>query len=251
MLAERLAHAIDARTAAVLVSSVLFETAEIVPGLDLVAAAATCAGAALLVDAYHHLNVVPFDIRAVRLDDAFITGGGYKYCQLGEGNCFLRVPPWTTMRPVLTGWFAEFESLTERHGAGRVPYARGARAFMGATYDPTSHYRAAAVFDFHTQQGLMPERLRAISMRQTEMLVREFQALDVPPERARLIDMPADRRGGFVALQVEDAAGLVKALRTRGVFVDARGTTLRMGPAPYVSDVQLRDAIAALGESLK
>ena len=31
----------------------------------------------------------------LRLDGrtAFITGGGYKYCQLGEGNCFLRVPP--------------------------------------------------------------------------------------------------------------------------------------------------------------
>ena len=26
---------------------------------------------------------------------AFVVGGGYKYCQLGEGNCFLRVPPGT------------------------------------------------------------------------------------------------------------------------------------------------------------
>ena len=27
------------------------------------------------------------------LGDAFVVGGGYKYCQLGEGNCFLRIPP--------------------------------------------------------------------------------------------------------------------------------------------------------------
>ena len=42
----------------------------------------------LLVDAYHHLNVVPFDIDSSGLQEAFVTGGGYKYCQLGEGNCF-------------------------------------------------------------------------------------------------------------------------------------------------------------------
>src|SRR5262249_48298796 len=89
-LADRLARAIDDRVACVLVSSVLFEAAEIVPGLDLVARACDRRGASLLVDAYHHLNVVPFDIHAMGLETAFVTGGGYKYCQLGEGNAFLR-----------------------------------------------------------------------------------------------------------------------------------------------------------------
>ena len=81
-LAERLAAAVDDRTACVLASSVLFETAEIVPGLDLVAANCARRGATLLVDAYHHLNVVPFDLRSLGLAEAFVTGGGYKYCQL-------------------------------------------------------------------------------------------------------------------------------------------------------------------------
>ncbi|OFW12343.1 MAG: hypothetical protein A3H29_18710 [Acidobacteria bacterium RIFCSPLOWO2_02_FULL_67_21] len=78
----------------------------------------TRAGAAFLVDAYHHLNVVPFDLRALGLLDAFVTGGGYKYCQLGEGNAFLRVPPDRRMRPVLTGWFAEFHALEEGRSGG-------------------------------------------------------------------------------------------------------------------------------------
>ena len=56
--------AVDDRVACVLVSSVLFETAEIVPDLGHVAAACDRVGAVLLVDAYHHLNVVPFDIDA-------------------------------------------------------------------------------------------------------------------------------------------------------------------------------------------
>src|SRR2546426_5764080 len=67
-LADRIAAAIDDRTSCVLVSSVLFETAEIVPGLDVVTRACRTHGAELLVDAYHHLNVVPFDIRALGLD---------------------------------------------------------------------------------------------------------------------------------------------------------------------------------------
>ncbi len=78
-LAERLARAVDGRTACVLASSVLYQTAEIVPGLDHVASACDAHGAALLVDAYHHLNVVPFDIRGTGLQRAFVTGGGYKY----------------------------------------------------------------------------------------------------------------------------------------------------------------------------
>src|SRR5262245_10360886 len=61
-LAERLAAAVDRRTSAVLTSSVLFATARIVPHLSGTLAACHAAGAELLVDTYHHLNVVPFDL---------------------------------------------------------------------------------------------------------------------------------------------------------------------------------------------
>jgi kynureninase len=250
-LAERLAAAVDDRTACVLVSSVLFETAEIVPGLDRLAAACVTHGAALLVDAYHHLNAVPFDLAAMGLQQAFVTGGGYKYCQLGEGNCFLRVPPGTRMRPILTGWFAEFEALERTGGRAAVDYAPGAAAFAGATYDPTAHYRAAAVFDFHVEQALTPERLRAISRRQTALLHRELEALDAPPSIARVEAMPDEQRAGFLAIRSPRAGELSRKLRARGVLTDFRGDVLRLGPAPYLSDTQLRDAAAALGEILR
>jgi len=248
-LSDRVAATIDDRTLAVMVSSVLFETAEIVAGLDRVARACEAHGAALLVDAYHHLNVVPFDVRAMGLERAFITGGGYKYCQLGEGNCFLRVPAATRLRPVLTGWYAEFEALEHAHD-GRVGYPRGAGAFAGATYDPTSHYRAAAVFDFHAAHGLTPDRLRAISVRQVGLLEREFAALDVDSSVARIVSVPADRRAGFLAIRTGRAVDLSRALRRHAVFADARGEILRLGPAPYVSDDQLRAAIATLSRPI-
>jgi len=249
-LAARLVEAIDDRVACVLVSSVLFETAEIVPGLDVVAGACARHGITLLVDAYHHLNVVPFDIRAFGLEEAFVTGGGYKYCQLGEGNCFLRVPPGCTLRPVLTGWFGEFASLERRDPHGYVEYGEGAARFAGATYDPTSHYRAAAVFDFHVDQQLTPDRLREISRRQVGLLKDAVEALDLDPAVAQVEPMPDGSRGGFLAIRSLRAGDLCRALRARGVRTDFRGDVLRLGPAPYLSDNQLRDAIAIFGEIL-
>jgi kynureninase len=248
-LAERLAPHVDSRTACVMVSSVLFDTAEIVPHLDAIAASCQRHGAHLLVDAYHHLNVVPFDLTAMGLTDAFVTGGGYKYCQLGEGNGFLRVPPGTRWRPVLTGWFAEFDAL-EHAATTRVAYGEGAAAFAGATYDPTSHYRGAAVFEFHQQQDLTPERLRRINRGQVDLLAATFESLDIDPAIARVEPISTEGRGGFLAIRAPRAVEIVRALRRRSVYADARGEILRLGPAPYLRDDQVRDAVLALGDVL-
>lgn len=251
-LAERLAAAVDDRVACVLVSSVLYETAEIVPHLEFLASTCTRYGAELLVDAYHHLNVVPFDVQQLGLERAFVVGGGYKYCQLGEGNCFLRIPPACELRPVLTGWFAEFAELAAAKAVHEVRYGEGAARFAGATYDPTSHYRAADVFRFHLDQELTPERLRAMNMYQTGLIEREYLALNVDPAAADLIPVPAEVRGGFIAFRTARAAAIVSGLRKRAVFADHRGDILRVGPAPYVSEGQLREAVehlAALAQS--
>ena len=247
-LAKRIAGHIDDRTACALVSSVLYETAEIVSGLDLIARACDRHGAVLLVDAYHHLNVVPFDLRALALEQAFITGGGYKYCQLGEGNAFLRVPPDCRLRPVLTGWFSEFATLDQTPSGGGVLYGAGASRWAGATYDPVSNYRAAAVFAFHAEHGLTAERLRAISRHQVGLLLREFEGLDIDPSVAQVEPMADERRAGFLAVRAPRAGTLGAQLRSRGVLTDFRGSVLRLGPAPYLSDDQLRDAVQALGE---
>jgi kynureninase len=249
-LAERVIASLDSRTVCAMVSTVLFETAEIVPGLNVLAAECRRQGLPLLLDAYHQLNVIPFDLHRMGLDDVFVTGGGYKYCQLGEGNCFLRVPHESQLRPVLTGWFAEFDAL-EDTSKGQVLYGNGAAAFGGATYDVTSHYRAAAVFAFHKEQGLTPDRLRAISRHQVGLLKTEFEKLDLSPSLARVEPVPDERRGGFLAIRAAAAKDTAQRLRERGVHVDARGDILRMGPAPYLRDDQLRDSVRALGEALR
>jgi kynureninase len=249
-VAARLDAALDERTAAVLVSAVLFGNGHIVPHLDQVAARCRAVGAELLVDAYHALNAIPFDVARQGLGDAFVTGGGYKYCQLGEGNCFLRVPPGRDRRPVLTGWFSEFAEL-EHSPRGGVSYGTGPARFAGATYDPTSHYRAARVFGFFADQGLTPDFLREMSRHQVGLLAAGFDALDLDPgviTRDRAV--PLDAVAGFLALRSPRATDLARALKERGVQADVRGDLLRLGPAPYLSDRQLEAALEALHESV-
>jgi kynureninase len=245
-LAERLAAQTDERTAAVLVSAVLFETAQVVPEIDALADACAHAGAELLVDAYHALGTVPFRAPAA----AWVVGGGYKYLQLGEGNCFLRLPRHADdLRPAITGWFAEFAALADEHDPDRVPYGPGGARFAGSTYDPSSNYRAARVIAFFAERGLTPEALHASYRRQVGLLRDGFDALDLPSSVvARTVDGPL---AGFLALTSPHAGSLQEALGARGVATDSRGRYLRLGPAPYLTDAQLEAAMAALGEAAR
>jgi len=248
-ISARLSEAVDDRTAAVMVSAVLFSNGRIVPGLGDVMEACREAGAELLVDAYHALNAIPISLPELGLEDAYVTGGGYKYCQLGEGNCFLRFPRDCTLRPVITGWYAEFDALTGVHGEARVAYNSGAGRFDGGTYDPASNYRAAEVFSFFERMGLAPEVLREVSQHQLAVLSVAFDALDLEPaliNRDRNISL--DSVGGFLTLRSPRAGDICAALKEAGVYTDSRGDALRVGPAPYLHDGQLTAAMDHLGE---
>lgn len=248
-VAERIAREVDDRTALVLVSAVFFDSGRIARNLRVVAEGCARHGARLLVDVYHLLNVVPFSILEEGLGDAFVVGGGYKYCQLGEGNCFLRIPAHCDLRPVITGWYSEFTALAERERSGEVAYGTGADRFAGATYDPTSHYRAARVFQFFEEQRLTPVLLREVSQHQIGLLATSFDALGLDPKVAtRDRTAPLGEQGGFLAMRSPRAGELCQALHARGVFTDSRGDVLRFGPAPYLADQQLEDAISLLGE---
>ena len=231
-LAERLLAAVRDDTAAVLASAVLFETAARVPHLDALTAGARGRGAEVLLDAYHAFNVAPFDASAA--PGAFVVGGGYKYAQWGEGNCFMVVPDGCTLRPVYTGWFADFAHLAERRTDAPVTYGeRLADRFAGSTYDPVSHYRARAVDRFFESMGLDGATLRATSLRQTSRILAALGDHDVATPRA------PEGRAGFVAVRVANAAAVVDSLRAEGVFVDARGDLVRLGPAPYLTDDEI------------
>jgi kynureninase len=259
-LSERVAAEVDDRTAAALVSAVLFATARVVPHLDAVAEACRRHGTECVVDAYHAVGVMAFPIEQAGLAEAWVVGGGYKYLQQGEGNAWMRLPAHADrLRPVVTGWFAAPAHLDRlaspdapEAAAGRVAYAAGGARLAGATYDPSSHYRGARVVDFFVDHGLTPAVLRASYRHQVAVLADAFDALDLPD---RLVTRdratPPPLRGGFLALRSPHAAHLCDLLRERGVGTDSRDDLLRLGPAPYLSDRQLLAAVDALDDAAR
>ena len=97
----------------------------------------------------------------------------------------------------------------------------------------------------HIQQ----EKLVALNLMILLLLCEEFLALGLDPEIAQLkSEVSLEERGGFLALECADAGGLFEGLLGRGVRTDYRANVLRFGPAPYLSDRQLRDSIGLLGE---
>ncbi|MEA2645466.1 MAG: kynureninase, partial [Chloroflexota bacterium] len=152
------------------------------------------------------------------------------------------------LRPVVTGWFAEFDALADPARPGGVGYGDGPARFAGSTYDPTSHYRAARVFRFFEERGLTPALLVDSYRHQVRVLAEAFDRLDLPTKITRDRETPLEGLGGFLALTTDRAAAIASQLALRGVLTDTRGPRLRLGPAPYLSDAQLLDAMGILGE---
>lgn len=238
-LPGRISALADDKTAAVFVSRVYFESSEINTGLQEIIDTCREVGAYCMVDDYHGTNVVPLSIREEGWEDLFILIGGYKYLQWGEGNCFLRFPKDYPRFPVLTGWFSSFGSLSKQREDGVIEFDTGDQRFASATYDPISQFRAAKVAEYFIQKQLTPDRLRSQYLALTEYLRNGFRSLGMNPAQIRLQkEAPVSFFGGFVSLESPKAREISSALMERGVFTDARGSILRLGPAPYTTTDQ-------------
>jgi kynureninase len=246
-LADRLLEALTEGTAMLAMSAVLFEDAYIVPRLAEIVARAQTIGAIPLVDAYHAFNVVPI-AWGPAAPHLFVTAGSYKYAGIGEGLCFLRIPDGCELRPVYTGWFADFGSLASERKKG-VAYGPGGARFGGATFDASSIYRADAALEHWDRFGLDVPALRRISLRQTSRILAAIDAAGCGDAIVSSRD-PA-LRGGFVAIRSPAATDVATRLRARHVMVDARGELLRLGPAPYLTDEEIDRGVSAVLQEIR
>ena len=245
-LVDRLLAAVTPGTTLLALSAVLFEDAYVVPRLPELLKRAAQVGAQVLLDGYHAFNVVPLHY-GEHLDHVFVTAGGYKYAQFGEGLCWLRIPRHCTLRPVYTGWFADFDAVA-RPRAPHVGYGDGGTRFNGATFDASAVYRAEAVLDHWDHFGFSLHALRELSLQQTRAILELFKRHGVTgvvtPEEDTF-------RGGFVSVQVPNAGAVVEALRKKNVWVDARGTLLRVGPSPILSPGELELGVNTVAQAIQ
>jgi selenocysteine lyase/cysteine desulfurase len=221
---DRMAAAIDARTALVATSHVFF-TSGAIQDIRSVAAVAHAAGALLLVDGYQAAGQIPVQAESLEVD--FYCSGGLKWLIGGSGIAFLYVRPGLDSRlePAIAGWFGHAEPF--RFDTRRLVRAGGARRFDLGTPSMASVYAQLAGLSIIEEIGL--PAIREATAGLTEDLIAVLLDRGFRP---RVAGTPAER-SGIVMIPRADPHADVRTLMDRGFVVDARPGHLRVSPYFY------------------
>jgi len=220
----------------VVVSTVAFRTAKILPRVEDLVRQAHSHGAKVLLDVYHHAGVLPLDLAA--LDADFAVGGSYKYLRGGPGACWLYVHPrHQGLRTLDTGWFAKKDVFAYARPEP-LQFAAGGDAWLESTPPVLAPFQALAGLELTLELGV--ERIREYNLAQKAFL-------------KSLLPVGGDDQsfGAFVTLRHEDAKGLAAELEKQGVKTDARGEYLRLCPDILNSGEELERAAAVLALALQ
>lgn len=239
---DRFASAFD-RHDLVFFSQVHFDSGYVTPDLVTLVGGFP-AEPVIVVDGYHSFMAVPTDLSPLA-DRVFYLGGGYKYAMAGEGAAFLHAPPDWLPRPVDTGWFAGFDTLTSTQTG--VPYPRDARRFMGATFDATGVFRLSAVLDWIDEVGLT---VTDIHHHVRSLQDRLVDGLSAPWRDTLLPGKEAPDRGNFLTFAHPDAAMSHRQMTAQGVVTDYRSDRWRIGFGIYHEDQDVDRLLSIWAETL-
>ena len=230
----------------ILVSQVLFGSGRIFDAVAELAELGRPEGPWVIVDGYHAFMALerPFGEGAPRT--AFYLGGGYKYAMAGEGCAFLHAPPGFGPRPPITGWFAEFEDLTLPPGS--VGYAKDAKRFLGATFDPSALYRFNAVQRMLRENGLSTARISAHIADLQERFVAGL-AGTVLAEAELLNPLGTEPHARFLAFRTANAQRHYADLKARNCLTDVRGDVLRVGFGLYQDERDVEGILGLLSQN--
>jgi selenocysteine lyase/cysteine desulfurase len=201
--ADRVAEAIDARTAAVAFSAVQSATGEIAD-LDAIAAAARHHGALTFVDATQAAGWLPLD--ASRFD--VVTCAAYKWLMSARGTAFMALGPGLLERitPAAAAWFAGEDVHGSYYGAP-VRLAAEARRL------DTSPAWFSWVATVPALRAILDAGVEAIHAHDVALADRFRAGLGLEPARSAIV--------------VTDARGAEERLERAGVMAAMRAGRLR------------------------
>jgi len=240
---HELLAAITDRTALVVISHVLFRTAELVDLRPIVKRAHEH-GALVVLDAYQSMGAVPFDVTESGVD--FLVGGSVKWLCGGPGAGYLYANPELVDR--LEPWFAGWFSHARPFGFESPPieYAEGIARFIGGTPNMPAYYQAREGYRIIRAVGTRAIREKA--RHQTQLI------MDKALEQGYTVNTPRnfDNRGNHVTVDVPHAQQVKEELIRRGFVVDYRpGAGIRIAPHFYNNDDECRAIIDEIGAILR
>ena len=239
---QRMAEAIDDRTAIVSISHVFFTTGAIQETAT-IGEAARRHGAFFLIDGYQSAGQVPVDVHALRAD-AFVTGP-LKWLLGGPGLAYAYVSEeWTRrLEPAITGWFAAREQFS--FDITEFAFKDDARRFeLGTPALPTVH---AAIGGQEIIDDIGVPAIRARNAELTEYLIERLhdggftmRAAATPRERSALL-----------MIRHDDPKHAVQRLADAGIIVDARPGHVRVSPHFYNTFDEIDHFVGILREQVR
>jgi len=231
---------------AVVVRSVVDWRTGAIADLEAATAAAHDKGALALWDCSHAVGVVPVDLPGIGADLA--AGCSYKHLCGGPG-----APAWLWVRQELQarlhqpvwGWWSQQSRVAT--GPSYQP-VEGIGAWASGTPPVLALAAVEEGVRLVSEAGI--HRIRAVSQRLTALARALHEELTAPAGCTWASPAEIDRIGGHVAVRHAQAAGIVAALRARGVVPDFRPPDLvRIGLNPLTTRfVDVWDGFTAMAE---
>jgi kynureninase len=177
------------------------------------------------VDITQGVGIIPFDVRAADAD--FVVGSTLKWlCGVaGAGVLQVRERLLKECRPELRGWFSQENPFA--WALDSFEYAPDARRFDHGTPSILACAACLPALDWHAQQNAAELQAHNRSLVETVLEGCVGLGLGLASPKS------AEERGGSVMFRLPssaDPAAIVAGLREQQVFVDCRGTTLRVSP---------------------
>jgi selenocysteine lyase/cysteine desulfurase len=180
----------------------------------------------IVIDGYHAIGAIPTIYKNIE-KRCFILGGGYKYLMSGEGLGFMSVPD-GDYRPLITGWFSHFGSLTQKNSA--VQYGAAGAQFLGATFDPTPLMRFNSIWEHFGNENLNVEKIHEYCQKLMTLFLKNFDHSHL------LYSSNINSIGHFLTLVLIDqkqTQNLYEKLLKKKIIVDYRENHLRIGFGIY------------------
>ena len=234
----------------VFLSRVFFNSGVQVPNWEKVLDSLCANVGIVVIDDYHGFLAIPLDLSAYQ-NQIYYVAGNYKYAQGGEGACFLYSPPHSRLRPVYTGWFADFAGL-EQPVQDQVDYDRTGLRFAGATMDCAAIYRFNAVANWLKQMNLDVPAIHAYVQQLQQAFICQMELHNHPLiNMDNLIYHYLKQHGHFFTFSLssqQQAQNLLKELKKHQVIVDARDNRLRFGFGLYQDKTDIEELFRRLAK---